>query len=259
MKYLGGLQFVTFPHLYACEPDWEWSPPELRDYDFWAVLEGRGELHVNHETFDLQAGSGFLLCPGDRLNARHEAKNPLKVIAFHFLPKDGFPWQADYLPRQRQFQDLATLHVQAELAARYASHSRPDRRLRGTLAALQLLAHFADGTEQSPESMDTRIETAAQNIRSAPSHVTSIAALAKQAGVTPAHFSRIFKHKMGVSPQSYVKQAKADRARWLVEETLLPLKEIADMLGYADVYHFSKQFRARHGRPPGQWRSGKSS
>lgn len=47
-----------------------------------------------------------------------------------------------------------------------------------------------------------------------------------------------------------------DVARQLLHETGLPLKDIADALGYADASAFVRAFRGWAGCTPGQWRSG---
>jgi transcriptional regulator GlxA family with amidase domain len=92
-------------------------------------------------------------------------------------------------------------------------------------------------------------------MRSAPAQVDSVAALSRQAGMSPAHFSRQFKRLFGETPVHFWNRARVDRAAALLVETALPLAAIAEMLGYADVYHFSKQFARFHGQPPGTWRA----
>jgi len=42
-------------------------------------------------------------------------------------------------------------------------------------------------------------------------------------------------------------------------ETNLPIKEIAERLGYNDVYFFSRQFRKQMGVPPAAYRKSRQS
>lgn len=49
-------------------------------------------------------------------------------------------------------------------------------------------------------------------------------------------------------------RARIERARHLMRESPLSLKQIAATLGYTDVYFFHRQFKAVTGLTPGQWR-----
>lgn len=69
----------------------------------------------------------------------------------------------------------------------------------------------------------------------------------------------MFKKVNGEAPVAFWNRARADRAASLLRETDLSLNEIAEMLGYCDVYHFSKSFKEIHARPPGLWRADSNS
>jgi AraC-like DNA-binding protein len=45
------------------------------------------------------------------------------------------------------------------------------------------------------------------------------------------------------------------KARALLDETDLPVKEIAEQLGYSDVYFFTRQFHRHIGLPPVKFRN----
>jgi len=57
-----------------------------------------------------------------------------------------------------------------------------------------------------------------------------------------------------MSPHAYLLQCRATSARRLLGETDLPIKSIAQQLGYRDVYFFSRQFRQMTGVPPAVYR-----
>lgn len=247
------IDFKSSPRVHHCEPAWRWNPPVLKDFDFWSVLGGRGTLRIRDQCFRLQAGSAFLLRPGDRVEGEHDPRRPLRVVAFHFLPCKAFPLDIDTLPRHRELGDLAALEFYAREAARPNHRSGNAGELRAGLAALALLT-LLDSPDQSPESRDARLHRAAEFARSAPGQVASIAALAQRFGMDPAYFSRSFKQLHGETPIAFWNRARTDRAATLLRETRLTLDEVADTLGYCNVYHFSKQFKAHYGRPPGVWR-----
>jgi AraC-like DNA-binding protein len=59
----------------------------------------------------------------------------------------------------------------------------------------------------------------------------------------------------GTSLHALVEETRFEIARQLMENTGMPLGEIAATLGYADAAAFSRAFRRWAGRPPSRWRA----
>lgn len=64
-----------------------------------------------------------------------------------------------------------------------------------------------------------------------------------------------FSEAYGVPPQAYLMQVRMRRARQLLRETDLQIREIAKSVGYASVSVFSAAFKKAVGEPPGSYRS----
>jgi len=82
----------------------------------------------------------------------------------------------------------------------------------------------------------------------------SIAELARDVGVTPAHFGRAFRERYGISPGRYRDQLRIDAAVNLLQHSDLLIKTIAYELRYPDSSTFSKAFRRHTGRSPLSYR-----
>ncbi|WP_313805484.1 AraC family transcriptional regulator [Sphingobium sp.] len=82
----------------------------------------------------------------------------------------------------------------------------------------------------------------------------SLEEMAAQAGVTPAHFCRIFKKATGVSPHQYVMRARLDRAQQMLEQSDTPMATIAEALGFTSQSHFTRAFRQFAGETPSDFR-----
>jgi len=67
-------------------------------------------------------------------------------------------------------------------------------------------------------------------------------------------FRKLFAEQTGVSPARYRILRRIDRAKSLLTEGRVPLKAVAEQLGYCDVYFFARQFKQLTGRTPGQFR-----
>lgn len=79
--------------------------------------------------------------------------------------------------------------------------------------------------------------------------------LAEVACLSEFHLARMFRVSFGMPPSAWMAARRIDRAKALLKTGALPLQQVADACGYADLSHFSHRFRASTGVPPGQWRA----
>lgn len=82
-----------------------------------------------------------------------------------------------------------------------------------------------------------------------------IETLSEISGINSAYFARIFSDKFGMSPKEYVTELKLRRARELLSQEKYSVSDIGLLLGYSDVYHFSKSFKRGVGVSPIEWRN----
>lgn len=83
----------------------------------------------------------------------------------------------------------------------------------------------------------------------------SLASLARLSGLSPTHFSRVFKASFGTSPIDWLRRERISQAKRRLADTNDDIKEIAEQVGYADRYFFSKDFKKHTGFTPGQFRA----
>ncbi|MBS0663623.1 MAG: helix-turn-helix transcriptional regulator [Verrucomicrobia bacterium] len=82
----------------------------------------------------------------------------------------------------------------------------------------------------------------------------SLAKLAKQAGLSEFHFTRLFKRATGVPPLQYQIKIRMDAARRLLRESELSVITIANQVGYSTPSHFAQVFRKETGLTPRDYR-----
>ncbi|MCC5882360.1 MAG: helix-turn-helix domain-containing protein [Halomonas sp.] len=82
----------------------------------------------------------------------------------------------------------------------------------------------------------------------------SVADLAAQACLSEAHFSSRFRQQTGLSPWQYVRRRRLEAARRLLEESRMPLSQIAVSTGFSHQSALSHAFRSAFGCPPSQLR-----
>jgi AraC family transcriptional regulator len=82
----------------------------------------------------------------------------------------------------------------------------------------------------------------------------SVPTLAAEAGVSVAHFRRLFREAMGSPPHRYVLAARLEQARKLLTTTTLPIARIAEQCGFSSQSHFTSCFRTAHASTPAEYR-----
>lgn len=81
-----------------------------------------------------------------------------------------------------------------------------------------------------------------------------VADLAAQACLSEAHFSERFRQSAGLSPWQYVMRRRLEHARQLIQQSRLPLSEIAARTGFTSQSALSRACRQTFGQPPSRLR-----
>lgn len=128
------------------------------------------------------------------------------------------------------------------LLSRHALRPRPRRAaLAGT-----------DGAD-----VDERLAAVRRHIVAHPEGDLTLPRLAASAGLSPAHFARLYRRAFGEPPHRFVLRCRLEAAARLLRETGLPVTEIALQTGFASHSHFTNAFSAEMGEAPSAYRRGK--
>jgi AraC-like DNA-binding protein len=81
-----------------------------------------------------------------------------------------------------------------------------------------------------------------------------VAALAREAHVSPRHFSRSFAETFGETPYQYLLTRRIERARHLLRTTDMQVLEVCMSVGFTSVGSFTTTFRRHVGMSPTEYR-----
>ncbi len=82
----------------------------------------------------------------------------------------------------------------------------------------------------------------------------SIREMAEISGCSESNFYRRFHSDTGYSPNNFFLHLKINKAKELLENTNLKIKQIAPLVGFDDPYFFSRSFKSICGKSPREWR-----
>jgi AraC family transcriptional regulator, regulatory protein of adaptative response / DNA-3-methyladenine glycosylase II len=74
--------------------------------------------------------------------------------------------------------------------------------------------------------------------------------LAARLGVGPRHLSRLFDEHLGISPVAIAQTRRVHFAKRLLDDSAMPITDIAFAAGFQSVRRFNAAFKAKYGRAP---------
>jgi AraC-like DNA-binding protein len=78
--------------------------------------------------------------------------------------------------------------------------------------------------------------------------------LSKQAHISEVYFRRLFKETYHTTPRQYILDLRLKRAKELLCGDVMSVSRVAELCGFAGVYHFCRVFRQEMGQTPSEYR-----
>jgi AraC-like DNA-binding protein len=193
------------------------------------------------------------------------------ILALYIEPR----WLADFRPNwEASANGRFFSHVAGEITPEirhfardlsdsmvYAPDAKPEHeRLLGRLM-IAVIERFTDW-RRSPSlrdaagagGMDWRIRRAVRTMREDPVAM-SVDRLARSAGLSRAHFFRLFGQATGVTPNVFLNVLRLESAVASMVATQEPVARVGERLGFSAPGHFTRFFRDHAGVTPSAFRS----
>lgn len=249
-------------------------PDHFHDwYEIVYVYRGKGTFFIDHTFYEMKQGDLFLI-PGNTIHrATPDKETPVTSTAIYFSPSivqtpnlgDNFSYlhcfeqaaghhnyKFETLLSQHQHLDswLESIHYEFK-------HPNLGHRQAILLQLLQLLLFLnrdlGSGTKPSTGDSIAPPIWMREILLYIDQHFCediSLKTLSKQASVTPAHFSRVFKQLIGMNITAYIMTKRIIRAKQLLSENDLNISIIAEMCGFESLPHFHAMFKRVLGMTP---------
>ena len=101
---------------------------------------------------------------------------------------------------------------------------------------------------------DGLVGVALKSLHQAPLEDWSLDSLARRVGSSRTVLTERFKHLLGVPPIQYLMRWRLQLAAQKLKTGELPVKAVADEIGYESEAAFSRAFKRQFGVSPGEWR-----
>ncbi|HEX8460084.1 MAG TPA: AraC family transcriptional regulator, partial [Segetibacter sp.] len=227
------------------------------------VIKGKGLVEIGAETFELKTGN-FIFIPAKskHLYEAHES-DPWSIYWIHFLGELSENIIEMMLQQHTSLRGTVDVNARRsqlfnELYLNLERGYSMENLCYVNMSLLHFLSSFIYGTrfnqlevENREDSVNTCINFMQDNLHKS----LTLQEIATTINLSPSHFSYIFRHRTGFSPIEYFNHLKIQKACQYLLFTDLRIKEIADQLGLADPYYFSRLFSKLMGIAPIEYRT----
>ncbi len=77
--------------------------------------------------------------------------------------------------------------------------------------------------------------------------------LAQLCGMSTDYFRKTFEKMYGISPMKYLHNFRIKKAKAILQSDYVSIGQIAESVGYSNIYHFSKMFKQYTGMSPSEY------
>jgi AraC-like DNA-binding protein len=255
-----GFDYPPAGHPGTHQFDWEHGRV-LHEYQIVYVSAGQGVLEMKRTAWRIKAGSAFLLFPRvwhryrpDAETGWHEHWVGCDGPVVRGLVRDGFFTPRKPVVRVRD-EDLLLGAYASLIDAVHASPPALQQVAAGlTLYILALVYSAHQPALGGASNVAAALHEGMRQMADAGRDAVALPEMARRLGVSYTWFRRLFAQHTGLSPHQYRLQLKIGRARRLLSDTKLTIKEVAFRSGFESEQYFCRLFKRKTALTPSEWR-----
>ncbi len=222
-----------------CEPNHDYGPA-IRSY--WLlhyVVAGTGCFEREGKEYYVNQGEIFVIPPYLETYYKADAKKPWEYIWIGFTASEKFlPFSAPILRCPRAGEIFGAMKLCGQMEKGRSAYL--------TAKLWELMALLAEQNEKETGY----IEKAIHCIHSEYMTDLTVQSLAARLNLDRSYFSTLFKKEVGRSPSQYLIEVRMKKAAELMVQHKKSITTAGLSVGYPDLYHFSKAFKAHYGVSP---------
>ncbi len=237
-----------------CDAGWKWNSDDNTWVGFllWFVFSGGADVITGEEQYKLKEGDYFLFDLTINHICTHNPQNPLCVYMFYFGINDN-----GLLSQKIKINQIKKLYSGDFLF--------------NTMLCERVLSGMLNSKYQNIwfDSILTQIFCFEEDIKKTPPQVYyiykqilffpedeyTLEEMSEQSGYSKSQLIRLFKKYMDVTPYEHVVNSRINKAKSLLLFSTRSISDIAGLLHYSDINHFSKQFYKKTGMYPTKFRT----
>ena len=226
---------------------------------FTFPVRGRGYLHLDDFSYDLQPGKVVHSCPGMQLKAWNTSDETFEFYRLLYLPLTADPHNDNYMFKHYELAigDNPQIFSLLDRMSGLSDQSGIQSEFQVKILFYDLLgAMFAAARNLKPDEHRNMVEESVAYIHLHFQEPHSLFTLASRYGLSPKYFAELFYKAIGISPINYLIRYRMKMAEKLLLTTNASIREIGRSVGYADPYQFSKMFKKIRGVAPSNFKSG---
>ncbi|MCH4160787.1 MAG: AraC family transcriptional regulator [Bifidobacterium sp.] len=244
------------------EANHEYGPSLTDSWVFHFVLQGKGEVFTENESYTLSAGDGFLIRPYSTTRYVSAQDNPWGYLWFG-LNGSLIP---EYLEALGIARDQAVFSVKNSLpflrllsqCLSHTSSSLTDE-LELNAIASRMLANLS--TELRSVQRIPVARPQSQIVKDAIVVIVhewrpgiTASWVATRVNVNRSHLSRVFHHEIGLTIKEYIERIRLSHAHDMLGMTDMSIAEVAVECGYPNAAALTRNFHESQGFTPSEFR-----
>lgn len=251
------LQIILGPLVFSSS-DWHWNAQIPNCFNLWVALEGQAKLNTLGKEYSIQPGTAFVFSPHQKLSAKAISQQSFRNFACRFIPPEGS--QNSLLEKTPalmgvQPSDLAQTKELCRAAVQSTNYKDALSAQQSAGLCFQILAQVWRNAHTNARcDPDEALLRLMDRIREQPSLRLSLDEMAEETRLSVAQFNRRFLALSGESPINFAIRHRILHAKHYLHGSTQQINEIAHLLGYTDIYFFSRQFKQSTGMSPSVYR-----
>ena len=253
---------------------WEREAPRaVASNIFVFMIDGEACFHIADNDYTVSVGD-ILIIPSDTMYWA-KTENSCEYFFFHF---SGEIKETDTVPFWEEINNRFSFHLQecshdcvffnlktSDKTAfdkihaaiidciEYRSRSTHAGRLLVDAEFMKIMLILGEISEKTYNRIPPVLERMIICIKKNLTKPIRLSELCVRCSVSAPYASRLFKKHLNMTATEYINSEKLYYACELIKNTSMNISEIADYLGYCDVFYFSKLFKRKFGKAPSEF------